>query len=161
VLRRMCLPPRPSYPPTLLMNRDKTRHAALRRTIGLTLSGSAMNQFEPVLKRYQKRFLKRVEEVAEENKGIVDMNDWFNRFSFDVFPFWRHLTELDCGCTHLWTRFWSNTRRRNASCCDCIPQRTILGPNGNPPFETRLTVCSSNSSPGGLNSVYRFPHPKS
>jgi hypothetical protein len=50
-----------------------------------------MNQFEPALKRYEKRFLKRLEEVAGENNGVLDMNDWFNRFSFDVFPFSTHL----------------------------------------------------------------------
>ena len=69
------------------MGRDKARHASLRRTIGPTLSGGAMNQFEPTLKRYNTQFLKKLEEVAEENKGIIDMNDWFNRFSFDVFSF--------------------------------------------------------------------------
>jgi cytochrome P450 len=90
----------------LLMTRDKTRHAILRRTIGPTLSGSAMTQFEPTLKRYEKRFLKKLEEVAEKNNGVVDMNDWFNRMSFDVKPFWKYLTRLDYGSPLIWAGFW-------------------------------------------------------
>jgi len=42
-----------------------------------------MNEFEPVLEQYCSRFLEAIEVVAKE-KGAVDMNDWFNRFSFDV-----------------------------------------------------------------------------
>jgi len=42
-----------------------------------------MKDFEPVLERYCTRLLEAIEVVANE-KGMVDMNDWFNRFSFDV-----------------------------------------------------------------------------
>ena len=60
------------------------RHAALRRTIGPSLSGSTINQFEPTLKKYNRDFMRMLTQAAEANDGIVDMTDWFNRFSFDV-----------------------------------------------------------------------------
>jgi len=42
-----------------------------------------MRDFEAVLEEYGSRLLEAIEVVANEN-GVVDMNDWFNRFSFDV-----------------------------------------------------------------------------
>ena len=42
-----------------------------------------MHEFEAVLERYCSRLLEAIEVVSNEN-GMVDMNDWFNRFSFDV-----------------------------------------------------------------------------
>jgi cytochrome P450 len=50
---------------------------------GQSFAGSSMKDFEPVLERYCTRLLEAIEVVANE-KGMVDMNDWFNRFSFDV-----------------------------------------------------------------------------
>jgi hypothetical protein len=47
-------------------------------------SGSSLHKFEPTLKTYKKRFMDVLKKAAEENHGIVDMSDWFNRFSFDV-----------------------------------------------------------------------------
>jgi len=78
-----CLPRRNS---TLLQHwyfRDKAHHSFLRRLCGPSFTSASMNEFEPVLEQYCSRFLEAIEVVAKEN-GTVDMNDWFNRFSFDV-----------------------------------------------------------------------------
>jgi hypothetical protein len=44
----------------------------------------ALNEFEPVLKRYSEQLMDAIGVIAKKNEGVVDMNDWFNRFSFDV-----------------------------------------------------------------------------
>jgi len=56
----------------------------LRRTIGPSLSLNTLNDFENTLKTYNSRFMDTLKKVTKETNGIVDMNDWFNRFSFDV-----------------------------------------------------------------------------
>ena len=44
-----------------------------------------MNEFRETLKHYSMKLIDAIEKVAADNEGIVDMNDWFLRFSFDVF----------------------------------------------------------------------------
>lgn len=44
-----------------------------------------MNEFRETLKHYSMKLIDAIETVANDNEGIVDMNDWFHRFSFDVF----------------------------------------------------------------------------
>ena len=43
-----------------------------------------LNEFEPIIKQYSIQLVDAIGEVAQENHGVVDMSDWFNRFSFDV-----------------------------------------------------------------------------
>jgi len=67
--------------------REKNRHLFLRRTIGPTFSSASMNVFEPTMKSYSCDLIQAIQRDATVNNGVVDMNDWFNRLSFDVhFP---------------------------------------------------------------------------
>jgi len=43
-----------------------------------------MNVFEPTMKYYSGHLIEEIQQDANDNNGVVDMNDWFNRFSFDV-----------------------------------------------------------------------------
>jgi hypothetical protein len=36
------------------------------------------------MKHYSCDLMQAIQHDATDNNGIVDMNDWFNRFSFDV-----------------------------------------------------------------------------
>jgi hypothetical protein len=38
------------------------------------------------MNRYYHDFLNGIEERANKNGGIVEMNEWFHNLSFDVFP---------------------------------------------------------------------------
>ena len=66
------------------MIRDNARHAFFRRIIGVAFSNNSLNQFRATLQSYSVALINAIEKVADKNDGIVDMNDWFNRFSFDV-----------------------------------------------------------------------------
>lgn len=69
---------------SVLNSREKTRHSFLRRTIGPTFSSLSMKNFEPTMKRYSFDLIDKIQQEANNSNGVVDMNDWFNRFSFDV-----------------------------------------------------------------------------
>jgi hypothetical protein len=45
-----------------------------------------MVQFQIPLRRYSVQMIESLQLSAAENEGIVDMNDWFQRFTFDVLP---------------------------------------------------------------------------
>jgi Cytochrome P450 len=162
VFHRISLTPRTNPHANLLMSSDKTRHAILRRTIGPTLSGSAMTQFEPTLKRYDERFLKKLEKAAEENNGVVDMNDWFNRLSFDVISFWKYLTRSGYGSRHIWAGISVIRGRRGSSMCGRSAEINLPGPSSifSPLLNRRMTY-SSSSSLGWLNSSCYSLQPKS
>jgi cytochrome P450 len=68
-----------------LINSDKTRHAMLRRVIGPSFRSSSLNEFEPSLKRFCYELMALIQRMAA-NGTVVDMDDLFNRLSFDVFP---------------------------------------------------------------------------
>ena len=59
-------------------------HVNLRKVIAPLLNSSAVLEFEATVKQYSTRLLEAIHRVAEENNDMVDMNDWFNRFAFDV-----------------------------------------------------------------------------
>ena len=52
--------------------------------VGPVFSTSSMNEFEPTVKRYSAKFIENVRATASDNAGLIDLDDWFNRFSFDV-----------------------------------------------------------------------------
>ena len=56
----------------------------MRRIIGVALSNNALNEFRETVRDYSIALIDAIEDVARDNGGLVDMNDWFNRFSFDV-----------------------------------------------------------------------------
>jgi cytochrome P450 len=62
---------------------DKTRHAFLRRMFQPAFSSASLSQFEPVLKSYCVELMESLQRATSNNE-IFDMNDWFNRFSFDI-----------------------------------------------------------------------------
>ena len=63
---------------------DNERHAFLRRIIGISFSNTAMNRFQGTLQKYSTKLMQAIEQIATKNDGVVDMNDWFHRLSFDV-----------------------------------------------------------------------------
>ena len=46
----------------------------------------SLKSLEPTMNRYYHDFLNGIEERANRNGGIVEMNEWFHNLSFDVFP---------------------------------------------------------------------------
>ena len=67
-----------------LIRSDKNRHSMLRRLISPSFRSASLNEFEPTLKRYCQDLMKAIQRNAA-NDSIVDLNEWFNRLSFDVF----------------------------------------------------------------------------
>ena len=104
--------PRIAFYWTILICSEKSRHAFLRRTIGPIFSSASMTVFEHTMKRYSSDLIQAVRRDANDNDGVVDMNDWFNRFSFDVsLPF---SSSNDSGCwrAFIWGRVWCDEWRR-------------------------------------------------
>ena len=66
-----------------LIFRDKARHAHLRRIFQPCFSGSSMTRCAPIVKHYCGKLMIGIQRKAEVD-GIVDVDDWFNRFAFDV-----------------------------------------------------------------------------
>jgi cytochrome P450 len=98
------------------MSRNNARHGLLRRIIGVAFSNNAMNQFRETLQKYSMTLIDAIEKVADDNDEIVDMNDWFNRFSFDVFASVVHANAwLDRRSYLVWTKFRRIERGRAAS----------------------------------------------
>jgi len=64
--------------------RNNARHAFFRRLIGVAFSNNALHEFRDALRSFSMALIEVIANVANDNDGIVDMNDWFNRFSFDV-----------------------------------------------------------------------------
>ena len=56
----------------------------MRRTIAPSFSQTSLRELEPALKRYSIKLMDAITEIANQDNGVVDMNDWFNRLSFDV-----------------------------------------------------------------------------
>jgi len=63
-----------------------------------------MNVFEHTMKRYSCDFIQAVQRDANDNNGVVDMNDWFNRFSFDVSLPFVSWTDSGCWRAFIWRR---------------------------------------------------------
>jgi cytochrome P450 len=57
----------------------------LRRIVSPSFRSTSLNEFEPTLKQYCQELIKAIERNAADS-GTVDLNEWFNRLSFDVFP---------------------------------------------------------------------------
>ena len=64
--------------------RDKPRHAFLRRLIAPSFGPASLKQLESTMNRYYEEFIRGVGKRAEENDGIVELNEWFHNLSFDV-----------------------------------------------------------------------------
>jgi len=45
---------------------------------------NSLKAFEPLMNLYFSKFISGLEQRAEENNGIVEMNEWFHNLSFDV-----------------------------------------------------------------------------
>lgn len=56
----------------------------LRRLLSPSFRSTSLNEFESNLKRYSQDLMEVIRRNSA-NGGIVDLNDWFNRLSFDVF----------------------------------------------------------------------------
>lgn len=76
-----------------------------------------MVEFQTTLQRYSMQMMESLKLAAAENSGIVDMNDWFQRFSFDVLNRYLQCLQLGCRRSHVWIRFrrTSITRRKATS----------------------------------------------
>jgi len=46
---------------------------------------TSLKSLESTMNRYYHDFLNGIEERANRNGGIVEMNEWFHNLSFDVF----------------------------------------------------------------------------
>jgi hypothetical protein len=64
-----------------------------------------MIEFQSTLQRYSMQMMESLKCTAAENNGIVDMNDWFQRFSFDVLNLSVEGLQSGFRSTHIWTRF--------------------------------------------------------
>lgn len=63
---------------------DKNHHSMLRRLLSPSFRSTSLNEFESSLKRYSQDLMEVIRRNSA-NGGIVDLNEWFNRLSFDVF----------------------------------------------------------------------------
>ena len=104
--------PRIAFYLTILICSEKSRHAFLRRIIGPTFSSASMKAFEDTMNRFSCDLIQAVRRDANDNNGVVDMNDWFNRFSFDVSLPFSSSTDSGCWRAFIWGRFWCDEWRR-------------------------------------------------
>ena len=71
---------------------DKIHHARLRRTIAPSFNDASLSELEITVRKHCDEFIKAVTWMAAEvdggatagGGGIIDMNEWFNRLSYDL-----------------------------------------------------------------------------
>lgn len=56
----------------------------LRRLLSPSFRSVSLNEFEPTLKHYCQDLMEALQRNATTD-GMIDVNEWFNRLSFDVF----------------------------------------------------------------------------
>src|SRR5271154_2476927 len=72
---------------------------------------SVAHPFEDTMNRFSFDLIQAVRRDANDNNGVVDMNDWFNRFSFDVSLPFSSSTDSGCWRAFIWGRFWCDEWR--------------------------------------------------
>lgn len=51
-----------------------------------SFSPISLKRLEATTDGYYNIFLERIGERASQNEGVIDMNEWFHKLSFDVRP---------------------------------------------------------------------------
>jgi cytochrome P450 len=69
---------------TDMLAADEKNHARQRRILSHAFSVEALRGQEKLTAEYVDLFIMKIGEVAEENKGVVDLNCWFNYLTFDI-----------------------------------------------------------------------------
>ncbi|KAK5688274.1 hypothetical protein LTS10_000252 [Elasticomyces elasticus] len=69
---------------TDMLAADDVNHARQRRIVSHAFSVEALKAQEKLTTEYVDLFISKIGEVAEANKGVVDLNCWYNYFTFDI-----------------------------------------------------------------------------
>ena len=69
---------------TDMLAADDENHARQRRILSHAFSVEAIKAQEKLTTEYVDLFISKIGEVAEANRGVVDLNCWFNYLTFDI-----------------------------------------------------------------------------
>ena len=69
---------------TDMLAADEENHARQRRIMSHAFSVEALKAQEKLTTEYVDLFISKIGEVAEANKGVVDLNCWYNYLTFDI-----------------------------------------------------------------------------
>jgi len=69
---------------TDMLAADEKNHSRQRRILSHAFSVEALSGQEKLTEEYVDLFIMKIGEVAEANKGVVDLNCWFNYLTFDI-----------------------------------------------------------------------------
>ena len=64
--------------------RDKSKHAALRRTMRPVSNMSTLDEISPTIEVFLQRLITGIEKEAKERQGLVDVKNWLYNFTFAV-----------------------------------------------------------------------------
>ena len=72
-------------PSNAFNNRNKRRHAFLRRIISPSFNRQSLEGFEPTMKESFDVLIDVIGKKASQNNGVVEMNAQFHNLAFDVY----------------------------------------------------------------------------